>query len=216
MFDFFTQFIFASIFGLPSYDVDATALNLTETDPNPIELLVETTEVPASFEVSSIDSNNLTKESLSNLTEEKLYLVIAVIDGDTLLISDEVTRETFQVRLLAVDTQEVNGLDSTAECGAYEATLFTTEFLKNRLVRLRIDEANQDEDPSGRKLRYVDAIQDDGSFLNLNKALVEEGYATFPSEYPITYPELFSTLESQAQKESKGLWGYCEDGIDLW
>lgn len=140
--------------------------------------------------------------------QNNLHWVIAVLDGDTLLVSD-LKREIFQVRLLGVDTKEVNGPDSSAECYAFEATLFTTEFLKNRAVRLTADPANRDIDPYGRKLRYVETLQDDGTFKSLNRALIELGYATFPAQYPLTNANLYSTLEENAQTNQMGLWRAC-------
>lgn len=154
----------------------------------------------------------LTKEEIlqktSTATTQDLHWVIAILDGDTLLVSD-LKREIFQVRLLGVDTQEVNGPDSSAECYAFEATLFTTEFLKNRAIRLTADPANRDTDPYGRKLRYVETLQDDGTFKSLNRALIELGYATFPEQYPLTNANLYSTLEENAKTDQMGLWGAC-------
>lgn len=147
------------------------------------------------------------KEQLLALSED-LYWVVAVLDGDTLLMSAP-DRSLFQVRLLAVDTNEINGPDSTAECFGPEAALFTMEFLKNRAVRLTADPANEDLDPYGRQLRYVDVLQADGSFTRLNDALLKEGMATYPDQYPTTTPDYFKALESQAQSEEKGLWGAC-------
>jgi endonuclease YncB( thermonuclease family) len=148
------------------------------------------------------------KTELTNLTDQTLYWVVAVLDGDTLLVSAP-DRSLFQVRLLAVDTNEVNGPDSTAECYGPEAAEFTLEFLKNRAVLLSSDPANQDLDPYGRKLRYVDALQKDGSFLRLNDALLLEGMATYPDQYPTSTPDYFKALEKAAQEAEKGLWGAC-------
>ncbi len=113
------------------------------------------------------------------------------------------------VAVLDRDTQEVNGPDSTAECYGQEAALFTLDFLKDRIVRLTPDTANLDTDPYGRKLRYVDVLQKDGGFRSLNQALVQQGFATFPSQYPLTYLNLYSTLEKNAKISEKGLWGAC-------
>lgn len=159
--------------------------------------------IPASFE----ETTYLEKDEIEDM-EDDLYWVVGIIDGDTILVSG-LDREVFQVRLLAVDTNEINGPDSSAECFGYEASLFTLEFLKNRAVKLSADPANEDEDPYGRKLRYVDVLQDDGTFVRLNEALLEEGYASFPSEYPVSTPELFSALEDEARDADKGLWGAC-------
>ena len=148
------------------------------------------------------------KNTLLALTNETLYWVVAVLDGDTLLISGP-NRELFQVRLLAVDTNEINGPDSTAECFGPEAAAFTLDFLKNRAVRLTADPANEDLDPYGRKLRYVDALQENGSFLRLNDALLSAGMATFPEQYPVTDRAHFEALEKSAQDQNLGLWGAC-------
>lgn len=148
------------------------------------------------------------KAELLRLAGEDLYWVVAVLDGDTLLLSAP-DRSLFQVRLLAVDTNEINGPDSTVECYGVEAALFTMEFLANRAVRLSADPANEDLDPYGRKLRYVDVLQKDGSFFRLNDALLSEAYATFPEQYPVSDPVHFENLEKQAQEAKKGLWGAC-------
>lgn len=159
-------------------------------------------------EVTSLSSIYTSKDELLNLTEEELYWVVAVLDGDTLLLSAP-DRSLFQVRLLAVDTNEINGPDSTAECYGAEAALFTMEFLNNRAVRLSQDPANEDLDPYGRKLRYVDVLQEDGTFLRLNDALLSEGMAIFPEQYPVTDRAHFEALEKAAQDGEKGLWGAC-------
>lgn len=159
-------------------------------------------------EISAV--NYVSKEDLLSSSDESLYWVVAVLDGDTILVSGA-DRELFQVRLLAVDTNEINGPDSTAECYGIEASLFTSQFLQNRAVRLYADPANQDTDPYGRKLRYVDALQKDGSFLSLNSALLIGGYATFPSQYPVSDPEKFKAFEASAKNQGVGLWGVCSD-----
>lgn len=158
------------------------------------ELAVEPESYPSKDELLALSSD--------------LFWVVAVLDGDTLLLSAP-DRSLFQVRLLAVDTNEINGPDSTAECYGPEAAQFAMEFLKNRAVRLSADPANQDLDPYGRKLRYVDVLQEDGSFSRLNDALIKEGMATYPDQYPTTTPDYFKALESQAREADKGLWGAC-------
>ncbi|MBU0981893.1 thermonuclease family protein [Patescibacteria group bacterium] len=149
------------------------------------------------------------QEDLICPSDQDLYWVTAIIDGDTIIVTDD-SKNSFQVRLLAVDTPEINGPDSSAQFYAQEATLFTTEFLKNRIVRLRSDQANQDEDPYGRKLRYVDVLQADGTFQNLNEALLENGYAIFPTQFPITNPGYFTQLEQYARQSELGIWSQNE------
>lgn len=164
------------------------------------------TETP---EVVEESTPLLTKETLATLKGEDLFWVVAVIDGDTIMVTDA-SGELFQVRLLAVDTNEINGPDSSAECYGAEAALFTMDFLKDRAVILQADPSNEDQDSFGRKLRYVFRLTASGDLLSLNEALLSEGLASFPEEYPVTQPEHFRSLQREAQAESKGLWGMCE------
>lgn len=194
MFDTLVQLVL-SLIGTPV----ASAATLTEqnwTAKTPVEI-TETTAQPYPA-----------KNELLQLSDDTLYWVVAVEDGDTLIVSGP-DRALFQVRLLAVDTNEINGPDSTAECYGIEAANFTLAFLKNRAVHLSADTANVDTDPFGRKLRYVDVLQTDGSFLRLNDALLREGMATYPAQYPTSTPDYFKTLESTARANHLGLWGAC-------
>lgn len=156
----------------------------------------------------TVELTVLEKNRLLELSDQTLYWVVAVLDGDTLLVSGP-DRGTFQVRLLAVDTNEINGPDSSAECYGAEASLFTLNFLKNRAIYLTADPANQDLDPYGRQLRYVDVLQEDGGTLRLNDALLREGMASYPAVYPTSTPEYFQSLEKSAQESGKGLWTAC-------
>jgi endonuclease YncB( thermonuclease family) len=176
-------------------------------DPKDMINLIEQIE---SIQETMSQEEFISKEELQNLTDTDLCWVTAIIDGDTLYVSCEGDREIFQVRLLATDTAEVNGLDSNEECFGAEATTYVTYLLRNRAVTLFADGANEDEDPFGRKLRYVNILQPDGSWLNLSNLLLENGYAQFPSEYPTSYSEYFSKLESTAKDEKRGMWGACD------
>lgn len=198
MLDSFFQFI-GLFFATP-----VAAETLQEQDWPEKYALEVVEEIDPELELSTFTS----KEALMELSGENIYWVVAVLDGDTLLLSAP-DRSLFQVRLLAVDTNEINGPDSSAECYGYEAALFTTQFLKNRAVKLSADPANQDLDPYGRKLRYVDVLQEDGSYARLNDALLSEGMATYPDQYPTSTPDYFKALEKAAQEADKGLWGAC-------
>jgi endonuclease YncB( thermonuclease family) len=149
------------------------------------------------------------KTDMQNASDGTLYWVVAVVDGDTVMVSAP-DRTLFQVRLLAVDTNEINGPDSTAECYGIEAANFTLDFLKNRAVYLSADPANQDLDPFGRKLRYVDVLKEDGSIVRLNDALLKAGMASYPSQYPTSTPDYFKSLEDTAKANNLGLWGACK------
>lgn len=198
MFESLLQFVLVSLVGLDLQNLKIPAASAE-------------TVIEDSLEVElGKASPYLSKSDLEGLKQSDLVWVVAVLDGDTLLVSDT-NRNLFQVRLLAVDTNEINGPDSTAECYGYEAALFTTEFLKNRAVYLRADPANEDKDPYGRTLRYVDVVQEDGSAVSLNEALLMGGYASFPKQYPVTNPGHFEALEKFAQVGGIGMWSACEE-----
>ena len=112
MLDSLLQFVFSMIGGIT---VSSTPIASAEAISD--QMWQEKTPLETQSPISFPDKN-----ALLNMTKKELYWVVAVLDGDTILVSDS-SRELFQVRLLAVDTNEINGPDSNAECYGAEATL---------------------------------------------------------------------------------------------
>lgn len=126
--------------------------------------------------------------------------VIAVIDGDTLLISVFGTETT--VRLIGVDAPESvhrNKEKNTPE--GQQASLWLKRFLEGKRVTLEYDRELKDQ--YGRTLAYVYA---DG--MMLEDLLLMSGMARTMTMEPNTrYQHHFELLEKQAREGGSGFWG---------
>lgn len=128
-------------------------------------------------------------------------VVARVVDGDTIRVL--VDGESVPVRLLEVDTPEVDGNGQTEECGGPEAS----RWLAGRLppgtrVRLEVDRSHTDR--FDRLLRYV--WTDEGELLN--ETLVHEGLGVAALYEPDDrHIERMRAAEAEARSEGRGLWG---------
>lgn len=137
-----------------------------------------------------------------------VYSVRSVIDGDTIIVETEGKKQT--VRLLGIDTPEVDPQYNPIECYGREATNATKTKLLNQTVRLENDDTQGTLDKFDRLLAYV--FLPDGT--NVNQYLIAEGFAkeyTYNKTYK--YQEDFRIAEKEAQLNQKGLWspGLCPE-----
>lgn len=134
-------------------------------------------------------------------TNNQLYSVTDVVDGDTIKVSEIGT-----IRLIGVDTPETVDPRKEVQCFGIEASNKTKEFLTNKNVKLEYDLTQGMTDKYGRTLAYV--YREDGLFINLE--LIKQGYA---HEYTYSVPYKYQTEFKQAQANAKalslGLWGMC-------
>ncbi len=126
--------------------------------------------------------------------------VIQVRDGDTVVV--ELAGRNENVRLLGVDTPEMNYKTGEPEPFALEATLFVREKVEGRSVVLTPDPLNQDRDHYGRLLRYV--LLENGDLLNLE--LIRNGYGFAFLEFPLSNRERLVEAEIEARNAGRGLW----------
>lgn len=137
-----------------------------------------------------------------------VYTVVSVIDGDTIIAEKEGVKET--VRLLGIDTPEVDPQYNPIECFGREATNATKEKVLNQMVRLESDPSQGIYDQFDRMLAYV--FLPDGTLLN--QYLIAEGFAKeYTFNKPYLYHTEFRTAEKDAQINEKGLWlkGRCPE-----
>jgi micrococcal nuclease len=127
--------------------------------------------------------------------------VTKVTDGDTIHVTYHGADE--RVRLIGVNTPEVDWYGGTAECFGSEAGLYARGRLTSRTVRLVFDAERRDR--YSRLLAYVYV----GREL-FNLTLVRQGYARADPVPPdTTLASSFRRAADQARAAGKGLWSAC-------
>lgn len=120
-----------------------------------------------------------------------------VFDGDTFQ-----TEAGENVRLIGIDTPEMNWENGEPDIFARESLKYTQEKVLNKTVYLIYD--REKEDKYGRKLAYV--ITEEGIFLN--QKLLQKGYASLMLVPPnTTCSHIFKSCVLNARKDLQGVWG---------
>lgn len=135
--------------------------------------------------------------------EGERFLVIEVIDGDTIKLDNGKT-----VRLIGIDTPETKDPRKPVGCFGKEASNETKNLVEGKVVILQRDVSETDS--YKRLLRYVFLPLEEGQLLFINDYLVREGFAkvlTYPPD--VKYNEQFRDAEVEAKEEKRGLWGRC-------
>lgn len=138
----------------------------------------------------------------SPTAEGPLIPVLRVVDGDTIHVLRHGRDVT--IRLIGMDTPEVDWYGGEAECFGARAGRFLTDLLDGERVRLEFDEERID--PYGRTLAYV--YLDDGR--SVNELLVRRGHATVTIFEPNDrYEDRLRAAEAGARSSGAGLWSAC-------
>ena len=132
------------------------------------------------------------------IIQKEKYKVLSVSDGDTLRI--EYNGVNTPLRLIGIDTPEINHPSEPIQCYGPEASDKTKELLLGKYIEL--EEDITDIDKYDRLLRY---IWFDGVLIN--ELLVREGYA-LSSRYPpdTKYQDRLDATQAIAKKERVGFW----------
>jgi endonuclease YncB( thermonuclease family) len=129
------------------------------------------------------------------------YIVLKVVDGDTLTIDKNGIPET--LRLIGIDTPEVVDPRTPVQCFGQEASAKAKEILFGKKVRIESDPTQGERDKYGRLLVYV--YLESGLFFN--EYMIEEGYAhEYTYNVPYQYKKEFDSAEVHARTYEKGLW----------
>ena len=123
--------------------------------------------------------------------------VVRVIDGDTLVIRNHERNEE-RIRLIAIDSPEMNYGKGNPECGAREAAAALRALVS---TEVRIDRVREDE--YGRTLAWVwnDRAE------SVNEQLLREGHAEMFRKERHADRERFRTIEKRARDARLGMWG---------
>ena len=123
------------------------------------------------------------------------------IDGDTFRIKDD--SKKYYVRLLAVDTYELNSKNKIKKKYAYKAKKYVCKILKNsKNIYIEYDPNSLQEDIYGRLLAWV--YVDD---ILLQKLLVKNGYAKVTYLFgKYLYTDELLKYQKEAQDNKIGIW----------
>ncbi len=136
--------------------------------------------------------------------------VVRVIDGDTVRV--RIGDDTELVRLLGIDTPEVENPHRPAGCYGGEASAFTrAELPAGRRVVLTGESGQGRRDRFGRLLAYLDTVPGRDVMESLNARLVRGGYARVyvVRRNPFVHAGAFREIERAARGAGRGLWGAC-------
>jgi micrococcal nuclease len=124
------------------------------------------------------------------------YTVKIVYDGDTVELEDG-----RKVRLLGINTPEIQHKDKMAEAGGEDAKAWLINKLQHTRVRLEFDVEKIDK--YGRTLAYLFSEKKE----HINLSLVKAGLATI-SIYPpnLLYVNELIAAENKAEQERLGIW----------
>ena len=126
--------------------------------------------------------------------------VVAVIDGDTIVISGGE-----KVRYVGINTPETHHPDKLPEYCGQEAFEANRRLVAGKTVRLEFDQRVRDK--YGRLLAYVYV---DNLFVNAE--LIRQGYAQVTTyRENQRHHEEFQRLQRAAIEARRGLWGGCVD-----
>ena len=127
--------------------------------------------------------------SLSLFSAEIKGKVVAVTDGDTITVLDEMDKGNFKIRLDKIDAPEKN------QAFGNKAKQFLSSLIFGKQVSIRYKAVD-------RYGRILGVIYYDGAEINL--VMVQNGYAWHYSYYDKT--PAYIQAEKQARADKKGLW----------
>lgn len=163
--------------------------------------IVETEDDASDPIPSSSESKDTKSDENTVNTDETLYDVVKVVDGDTIAINMNGSKET--IRLIGIDTPETVDPRKPVQCFGIEASNKAKELLTGKRVRLETDPTQGERDKYNRLLRYV--FLEGGT--NFSELMIREGYAhEYTYNLPYKYQEQFKQAENEARIAKRGLW----------
>lgn len=153
--------------------------------------------------VRDLDPDKLPSTATPCRSPELMY-VKEVFDGDTIKVEGKWGGES--VRLIGIDTSEMDWQSNQHECWAKEAMDAISEKILQKWVWLTFDATCEDD--FDRTLAYVHRDTDIEGFIQ--RSLLRAGHAESYHINPNTHHKaLFEADESFAKREDLGRWGAC-------
>ena len=134
----------------------------------------------------------------------RIGTVASVVDGDTVYVEIAGKKET--VRLIGIDTPEVEGSPSGAECYGAQATAAARALLSDQTVIVTTDPSQHMYDQYDRLLAYL--TLEDGR--DVGEALIINGVANeFTYDKPYAKQAAYKAAEAVARAATRGIWSAC-------
>jgi len=147
--------------------------------------------------------------------EERNCFVEKVVDGDTINVICDGSKQKKIVRFIGMDTPELTHGRSDKEkekkenpkkfCHGQQAKQALAKKLAGKKVTLYKDHDGNLIDKYGRILRYVTL----DNCRNINEEMIEDGFARFYGVYYFTLMEDFEQAEKKAKKANLEVWDAC-------
>ena len=132
--------------------------------------------------------------------------VVWVADGDTITVRISGAKE--KVRLVGIDTPELDDTRPAWQALAHEARAHVRARLRGRTVALERNPLGDDRDKFGRLLRYV--VLDDGT--DIGEEMIREGYARAYTRFPFSRRAKYEAAEREARNAGRGRWALSSSG----
>lgn len=134
---------------------------------------------------------------------EKTFIVVKVVDGDTIDINiPDANYPTTRIRLLGVDTPETKNPHSEVMFFGPEASKFTTDTVLGQNVTVIMDVNSKPRDKYNRLLCHIRLADD----RILNEELISQGFGYADTRFPHSEYNKYIQLEKTAREQKKGLW----------
>ena len=188
-----------------SYGAKAFAVGLISTI---LCILIACFVAPYSIDWDAVraeqqNGNSTSSNAGASKEKDKTFKVVSVVDGDTIRVDYDGKEEL--VRLIGINTPEVDGPYTEKECYGDEASVFAKEKLTGQWVTLEADSSQSDRDKYDRLLRYVSLDGEDFGKLSISR-----GYAyEFTYNNPYSKQGEYRTAQDDAKRSKRGLWGGC-------
>jgi len=136
-------------------------------------------------------------------SQDRLYLVTEVIDGDTIVVNGSTI-----IRLLEVDAPE------RGDCYFLESGEALSNLIEGEYIRLEKDISGVDG--FGRLLRYAFLPQEDAmDDTFVNKYMLEQGFADiYDVSQDKRYRDILMHGRNEAVAMRKGMWSACEQELE--
>lgn len=164
------------------------------------ETISTTPTITTQQTTETIQNSKPNNEAITNTTNASYEagVVTSVTDGDTLKVV--VNSKEINIRLIGIDSPEINHPSEPVQCYGIEAKDYLTNLVLNKKIYLEKDIS--DTDIYDRFLRYIWLDN-----LLINEKLIVDGYA-FSSKYPpdTKYQNRLDDAQVYAKDNLLGLW----------